>query len=279
VASCRTSSGKQRALLLPANVSLDRKAYFATPLPRVFAHRGLAAASDLSDGAPENSLLAFAAAVGIGVQYIETDVHASKDGVAVISHDPDLSRLTGLADKVGDLTLEQLRAVKLGSDQYFCSLIEALDAFPKIRFNIDVKSADAVQPTVRAIREAGALDRVLITSFSEARRVAAVRALTGVATSAGAFRFAAALVFAKLGLGFLLRAVLRSVDAVQVPQKAMGLTITTRRMIRALHSAQVEVHVWTINDAATMSALLDLGVDGIVTDRADIAMRVVDARR
>jgi glycerophosphoryl diester phosphodiesterase len=213
------------------------------------------------------------------VSYIETDVHASKDGVAVISHDPDLSRLTGLADEVGDLTLRQLRAVKLGSDQHFCSLVEALDAFPNIRFNIDVKSADAVQPTVRAIRDAGALDRVLITSFSERRRVAAVRQLTGVATSAGALRFAAALVFGKLGLGVLVRAVLRSVDAVQVPQKAMGLTITTRRMIRALHSAQVEVHVWTINDAATMSALLDLGVDGIVTDRADIAMRIVDALR
>jgi glycerophosphoryl diester phosphodiesterase len=279
VASCRTSWPKQRALLLRAKASPGRKNYFATPLPRVLAHRGLAAQTDSSDGAPENSLLAFAAAVGIGVLYIETDVHASKDGVAVISHDPDLSRLTGLADQVSDLTLEQLRTVELGSDQQFCSLAEALNAFPTIRFNIDVKSADAVQPTVRAIRDAGALDRVLITSFSERRRVAAVRQFEGIATSAGAFRFAAALLFGKLGLGPLLRAVLRSVDAVQVPQKAMGLTITTRRMIRALHSAGVEVHVWTINDAATMSALLDLGVDGIVTDRADIAMRVVDARR
>jgi glycerophosphoryl diester phosphodiesterase len=257
----------------------SHKEYFEPALPRIFAHRGLAAASKLSQSSPENSLLAFAAAVGIGVDYIETDVHASRDGVSVISHDPDLKRLTGRPDVVSSLTMSDLRSIDLGSDQVFCSLAEALDAFPQTRFNIDIKSKDAVLPTVNAIRDADAIGRVLVTSFSELRRQAAIKLLPGVATSAGAVRFAAALATGKLGLAPLLRAELHGVDAVQVPQRAAGLTVTTKRMIARLHDAGVEVHIWTINDASTMHDLLDLGVDGIVTDRADIAMSVLESRK
>ena len=254
------------------------KPYFAPSSPRVFAHRGLAAATDLSAGAPENTLLSFAAALGVGVDYCETDVHGSKDGVAVISHDPDLTRLAGIESRVSDYAMEELRSLDLGFDQGFVSLAEALDAFPETRFNIDIKSADAVQPTVDTIRAAKATDRVLVTSFSEARRLAAVRQLPGVATSAGASRFAAALGAAKLGLAPLLRRTLRDIDAVQVPMKYGPLSITTPPMIRRLHAAGVEVHVWTINDEATMHRLLDLGVDGLVTDRADLAMKVLAER-
>jgi glycerophosphoryl diester phosphodiesterase len=257
---------------------MPRKAYFSPPLPRVFAHRGLAIETKLGGAAPENTLLAFATAMETGALYLETDVHASSDGIAVISHDPDLTRLTGNRSQVNEFTFDQLSRMNLGSDQTFCSIGQALDAFPAARFNIDIKSADAVQPTVDAILAAQAEDRVLVTSFSERRRKAAVRQLPGVATSSGAVRFAVALIVGKLGITPLLRAALRGVDAVQVPQKAMGLTITTRRMIGRLHDAGVEIHVWTINDAATMVELLDLGVDGLVTDRADIAIAVVKNR-
>ena len=254
------------------------KAYFEPGLPRVFAHRGLAAATELSEGAPENTLLSFAAALGVGVSYIETDVHGSRDGVAVISHDPDLTRLAGIPSAVRDYTLAELREIQLGFGQGFCSLAEALDAFPETRFNIDLKSADAIQPTVDAILAANALGRVLVTSFSEARRLAAVRQLPGVATSAGATRFAAALGAGKLALAPVLRRTLRAVDCVQVPTRHLGLAITTPPMIRRLHAAGVEVHVWTINDEPTMHELLDLGVDGLVTDRADLAMKVLESR-
>jgi glycerophosphoryl diester phosphodiesterase len=257
---------------------MSRKAYFSPPLPRVFAHRGLAIQTKLGGVAPENTLLAFATAIEAGALYLETDVHASSDGIAVISHDPDLTRLTGNRSRVNEFTYDQLNRIDLGSDQTFCSLSQALEAFPDARFNIDIKSADAVQPTVDAILAAQAVDRVLVTSFSERRRRAAVRQLPGVATSSGAVRFAVALIVGKLGIAALLRAVLRGVDAVQVPQKAMGLTITTRRMIGRLHDAGVEIHVWTINDAATMVELLDLEVDGLVTDRADIAITVIKGR-
>lgn len=253
--------------------------YFEPGLPRVFAHRGLAAATELSEGAPENTLLSFAAALGVGVSYIETDVHGSSDGVAVISHDPDLTRLAGIQSAVSDYTMAELRCIDLGFEQGFCSLAEALDAFPETRFNIDIKSADAVQPTVDAIRAANATGRVLVTSFSEKRRLAAVRQLPGVSTSTGAARFAAALAAGKLGLRPALRLALRTVDCVQVPMKYGPLAITTPLMIRRLHAADVEIHVWTINDEPTMHALLDLGVDGLVTDRADLAMKVLAARR
>ena len=238
----------------------------------MLAHRGLALE------APENTLLAFVAAIGIGVTHVETDVHASSDGVAVISHDPDLSRVAGIEGRVDALSFARLQKIDLGHDQSFCSLAEALDAFPETRFNIDIKSADAVAPTVAAILQAKAVDRVLVTSFSEKRRRAAVRQLPGVATSASSSLFASALVVAQLRSAPLLRRVLNSIDAVQIPEQYFGVQIVTERMIRLLHSAKVEVHVWTVNDAPAMHRLLDLGVDGIVTDRADIALGVLTTR-
>ncbi len=244
----------------------------------MFAHRGLAFAPDGAQGAPENTLLAFSAAAAVGVDYIETDVHASKDGVAVVSHDPSLRRVAGLDARVADLTLAQLQRTQLGADQVFVSLEDALDAFPLIRFNIDVKSADAVVATITAIRRTRAERRVLLTSFSEARRLAVVREVPGVATSVGASRFARALAAAKLRSPALLARVLAGVDAVQVPTHYGPMSITTPTMVELFHTAGVEVHVWTINDETQMNALLDAGVDGLVTDRADLAMAVLSRR-
>jgi glycerophosphoryl diester phosphodiesterase len=246
--------------------------YFAPPLPRVFAHRGLAV------GVPENTLLAFLRALAAGAGYLELDVHASSDGVAVVSHDPDLLRLAGRAERIDQLTLAQLRQVELGEGQHYCSLREVLDAFPAARFNIDIKADAAVKPTVVAIRLAGAKKRVLVTSFSERRRAAAVRHLPGVATSASAVRVAVAVVAGKLGLVGVMRRTLRGIHAVQVPVGSAGLTIATRRMIQRFHSVGVEIHIWTVNDRATMERLLDLGVDGLVTDVSETAVRLVEHR-
>lgn len=244
--------------------------YLSLSGPRVLAHRGLATA------APENTLLAFQHAVDAGTRYLETDVHVSRDGVAVIAHDPDLARIADRDVLVQSLSVAELRTVDLGHGQTFCTLADALDAFPETRFNIDVKSAPAAAPTAEAILAAGATSRVLVSSFSESRRRAVLAGLPGVVSSASAPLFARALIAGKLGWGSGVRGVLRSVAAVQVPERALGLTITTRRMIRRLHGAGVEVHIWTINDPDRMRELLDLGVDGIVTDRADLALAVVD---
>ena len=138
--------------------------FFEPPRPRVLAHRGLAI------DVPENTLLAFERAVAVGAAYIETDVHASADGVAILAHDPDLMRVAGLGARIGELTAAELARVGLGAGQGLVPLAEALDAFAGIRFNIDVKDPAAVEPTARAVRAAAAVDRVLVSSFSEARR-------------------------------------------------------------------------------------------------------------
>ena len=247
------------------------KAYFDLPAPRVFAHRGLALE------APENTLLAFAQAIAIGVHYIETDVNASADGHAIVSHDPDLRRLLARPERIGALTRAELGDIDLGEGQAFPTLAEALHAFPETRFNIDVKDPLAVAPTIRAIVDAKARDRVLVTSFDERRRAAVVAGLPGVATSASARRVALAVAAAKAGSVAGVRRALRGVDCVQIPTRAGRFSTTTPRFIDTLHAAGVEVHHWTINDPDEMTRLLDRGVDGLVTDRADLA--VPQARR
>lgn len=243
--------------------------FLSLPRPRVFAHRGLAV------DAPENTLLAFAKAIAVGVNYIETDVHVSHDGVSVISHDPDLTRVAERKVQVAQLTMRELRRVDLGAGQGFCSLSDALDAFPETRFNIDIKCSATVEPTIDSVLSAGAIDRVLVTSFSDRRRKRAVAGLPGVATSASAGSFASALIAGKLRAPTLVKRFLRGLVAVQVPETALGLAVTTERMLSQLHDAGVEVHVWTINDPIRMRELLALGVDGIVTDRADLAAELV----
>ncbi|MCU1479077.1 MAG: glycerophosphodiester phosphodiesterase [Subtercola sp.] len=246
--------------------------FFDGPLPRLLAHRGLAI------DRPENTLAAFRAAAECGAAYIELDVHASSDGAAIVAHDPDLTRLLAREDTIAGLTQAELAALDLGDGSGFASLAEILAALPGVRLNIDIKAAAAAAPAAAAIRAADAIDRVLITSFSGKRRRSAVELLPGVATSASARSFLMALVAATLGLGPIVKFVLRGVDAVQAPQSALGLRVTSPRVLRSIRAAGVEVHIWTINDTATMTALLDLGVDGIVTDRIDLALGLVESR-
>jgi glycerophosphoryl diester phosphodiesterase len=193
----------------------------------------------------------------------------------MISHDPDLRRLVGRRATVGHLTASELRRIDLGSGQGYCSLAEALDGFPDVRFNIDIKIGGAVQPTVDAIRSAGATGRVLIGSFSPERRKAAVRMLPGVATSISARGAVAAVASARAGRQGSLNRILRDVHAVQLPVTVLRMPSFTPRTIAAFHTAGVEVHAWTINDPAAMDRLLAVGVDGLVSDRSDLAIEAV----
>ncbi len=246
--------------------------FLASARPRVFAHRGL------SHDAPENTVLAFLKALSAGATHIETDVHATLDGIAVLSHDADLNRLMGRDIRVDQLTLTELKRMNLGEGQSFATLSEALEAFPEARFNIDIKTGAAAIPTARAILESNAIRRVLITSFSEGFRRRAVRLLPGVTTSASAPIVLKAFLASTLGLNGLARRVLRGFAAVQVPERVGFMRIVTPRLVRAMHMSAVEVHVWTVNDPGAMRRLFDLGVDGIVTDRCDLAVAVIAER-
>jgi glycerophosphoryl diester phosphodiesterase len=251
-------------------VTRDRPTFLTPATPRILAHRGL------SLDAPENTLLAFLAALSAGATHLETDVYASSDGVAVLSHDPTLPR-NGPA--LRSMTMAQLARVDLGNGQTYCSLAEALDAFPTALFNVDVKSADAVLPVARAIRDARAAHRVLLTSFSETRRRRAVRAAPGTVSSASAAGVAMLMLAVALRQHWVLARLLSGVCAVQVPERAGPVRIVTPRVIAHLHRLGVEVHVWTVNDPAQMRRLLALGVDGLVTDRSDLAVPLADALR
>jgi glycerophosphoryl diester phosphodiesterase len=247
-------------------------AYFEPPPPRVLAHRGLATE------APENTLLAFANAAAVGTAYIETDVHVSSDGVAVVSHDPSLARVAARRVDVAQLTMAELRRIDLGCGQGFASLEEALDAFPDLRFNVDVKVAGAVTPTVTALERTRAASRVLLTSFSDGRRRRLGALVPDAVTSAGRAGVIRSGLAALVGRRGAMEHALRGAAALQVPERVGPVRLVTRRFVGAAHRAGAEVHVWTVNDPADMARLLDLGVDGLVTDRADVAIPLIAAR-
>ncbi|ARC56809.1 Glycerophosphoryl diester phosphodiesterase [Frondihabitans sp. 762G35] len=256
--------------------------WFTPGPPRVLAHRGLTRGDD-GQTAPENTLLAFLFALDRGATHIETDVHVTRDGVAVLSHDPDFRRTTGDSTALHDVYHRELHRYPLGAGQEVPSLAEALHTFPEARFNIDLKVDGAVAPAVAAIRREGAVDRVLLTSFDDRRRRRAAAELPGVATSPGSSGVVRAALASRLPSGRLGRALfstgpLRGISALQVPERHRGVVIVTPGLIDLAHENGVEVHVWTVDEPAYMVRLLDLGVDGLITDRADLALDVVKRR-
>jgi glycerophosphoryl diester phosphodiesterase len=242
--------------------------YLAGPLPRILAHRGLATTD------PENTVGAFAAALAAGADYLETDAHATSDGVAVLAHDPVVLD-EGRPIEIEATTWEHLATIELGNGARMPRLDQTLAAFPDARFNIDVKAAAAVAAVAAAVDAAHARERVLVTSFDGATRRAAVAALTGVATSASSDLIARSVLPAHAGLAGLTRRVLVGVPCVQIPERHRGLPLVTPRTVRTFHRAGIEVHVWTVNAAEDMIRLVGMGVDGIVTDRCDIAVELL----
>ncbi len=245
-----------------------------TGTPRILAHRGLVMPGTAD--AAENSFAAVAAAHAAGAAYVESDCHLTRDGEVVLFHDPDLTRVAGDTRRLADVTtreLEDLMAPRGG----LITLRQALESFPDVRFNIDVKAPAAAVPAGRIVAEYA--ERVLITSFSEERRRAALDAAAAVrtglspATSPGSRGVARVLAAVGSGSQRLAARALAGLDALQLPERQGPLRVVSRRLIEAAHRAGVEVHVWTVNDPLDMRRLVDAGVDGIVTDRADVALR------
>lgn len=246
------------------NVVTIAKPYFAHPLPHLFAHRGLHVRE------PENTLGAFQAAVEVGATHIETDVHATIDGIAVLHHDGEFE-CAGDLIKINQTTLTELRSRSIAAGFAIPTLSEALSTFPDAFFNVDIKSDGAIAPTIASVSSATAQNRVLIASFIARRRKAVVEALPGVATSASRHEVVWSWIACTLGLSRFAAYILRSVDAVQVPATVGPLPLVTARYVRSCHRAGVFVDVWTVNDPDEMIRLRELGVDGVVTDRVDIA--------
>ena len=213
---------------------------------------------------------------------METDVHATRDGVLVAFHDLDLDRVTDGRGGIADSTWAELRAVRVGGREPIPLLEDLLGTWPALRVNIDVKDWPAVTPLVDVLRRTGAVDRVCVASFDD-RRSAAVRRAVGsrLATSPGR-RGVATWRLAALAPPPLDRLLAprwpTGTVALQVPVAAGPLRVVTPRSVRAAHRQGLQVHVWTVNDEDEMDRLLDLGVDGLISDRADTLARVLTRR-
>ena len=234
------------------------------PGPLAFAHRG--GASE----APENTLPAFARAVELGYTYLETDVHVTSDGVLVAFHDTDLSRTCGRPGIITQLPWSEVSTARVGGREPIPRMEELLEAFPDARFNIDCKSNAAVSALVSVIRRMTAGQRVCVSAFDD-RRLLRIRAALGprVCTSLGPAQIAALRFLGRIAGGG---------GAAQVPVRQGPVALVDRRFVGSAHRRGIQVHVWTIDDPAEMRRLLDIGVDGLMTDRPAVLRDVLVER-
>ena len=241
------------------------------------AHRGFS-----RDGR-ENSMAAFRAAVDLGFRHLETDVHTTADGVLLLFHDETLDRITDRRGRISELRAETVALARIGGAEPIPLFEELATAFPDVRLNLDVKDWNSVDTLAAAIERYGLHERVLVASFSDRRRRAVLKQLSRpAASSAGIVSNALFVLLGPVLPAPLLRLTagraLRGVHALQVPVRYGAVPVVTPGFIRRAHRHGLQVHVWTVNDPAEMRRLLDLGVDGIVTDRADLLKEVLQER-
>ncbi len=237
------------------------------PGPLAFAHRG--GAGDW----PENTMPAFEHAVGLDYRYVETDVHVTADGVLVAFHDESLDRVTDRHGLIRELPWSEVQLARVDGREPIPLLEDILGTWPDLRVNIDPKHDTATEPLIESLRRTASVDRVCIGAFSD-RRLDRVRAALGprLCTSLGP-RGIARMKATSYGAPFATPA-----PCAQVPVRAKGVTVTDERFVRTAHRLGMQVHVWTIDDPAEMDRLLDLGVDGIMTDRPAVLREVLERR-
>jgi len=224
---------------------------------------------------------AFEAAVGLGYRYVETDVHLTADGVLVAFHDPSLDRVTDRTGLIAELPWSAVSAARVtppkgsSADAAPIPLLEdLLGTWPDLRVNIDPKHDESVGPLLALLERANAVDRVCIGAFSD-RRLARIRRTTNhrVCTGMGPRDIGRLWLAAKgVPVGHF------AAPCAQVPAHAAGRTLVDRRFLDAAHRRGLKIHVWTIDDPAEMNRLLDLGVDGLMTDRPAVLKEVLQAR-
>ena len=232
-----------------------------------FAHRGG------NRAAPENTMAAFENAVAQGYRYLETDVHASKDGVVYAFHDDNLARMVGEDIAISTLTAKEIDALRFDGGHHIPRMAELFESFPEARFNIDAKAWPVVEPLIALLNKTQTQARCCIGSFSDKRIKAVLNGAGDICHSVGPlgaarFRLAA---FGHLPLSY-------SAGCLQFPVSQYGIDMVTRASVAYAHKRGLQVHVWTINDESIMHELLDLGVDGLMTDDCALLKRVLESR-
>lgn len=238
------------------------------PGPIPFAHRG--GASEV----PENTLPAFEHAVRLGYRYVETDVHVTADGVLLAFHDDILDRVTDRGGVVSELPWSVVAEARVGGAEPIPRFEDLLGSFPELRVNVDPKHDAAVEPLAEVVKRCDAVDRICVGAFSD-ERLERVRALLpGVCTSLGPIGTL------QLGLAAAGQADVPELPApcAQVPPSYGETDVVTAAFVAEAHERGMHVHVWTIDDESAMHHLLDLGVDGIMTDRPAVLRDVLQSR-
>lgn len=231
--------------------------------PLAFVHRG-------GDPARENTMAAFEDAVAMGYRYLEIDVRTSSDGVLVVFHDEALDRITDGTGPLSEKTWQELAALRLrSSGEPLLRFDELLTRWDDVHLNVDLKDGASVEEFARLVEAHGAHDRVLAASFNDARRHRVRRALSRrVATSGGWAVTAMIVLLGPLGLMQRLGRRSTEIDCVQVPISQGRIRVVTPGFVRRCHRAGLQVHVWVVDEPAEMRRLLDMGVDGLMTDDA-----------
>ncbi len=258
---------------MSSSIPTARHPFLGDGAPLAIVHRG--GASE----ALENTRAAFEQAVGQGFRWFETDVRATSDGVLLAFHDATLGRVTDRDGTVSELPWSEVGQARVGGREPIPRLEDLLAEFPNVRFNLDAKDVSVLRPLARLLAgnpDGDLLDRVCLASFGDVR-LAWLRTALGarLCTSLGPREI--------LGLK---RAAVRGrayapppgARCVQVPPGPPRLRLVDRRFVATAHAAGLDVHVWTIDEEAAMDRLLDLGVDGIMTDRPTVLRQVLERR-
>jgi glycerophosphoryl diester phosphodiesterase len=239
------------------------------------AHRGGALHPDLVG--KENTLFAFRHAANLGYRYLETDVHVTRDGRLVAFHDAVLDRMTDRPGVLADIVADELAEVRIAGEHAVPSMAELLEELPDRRFNIDLKAPGAVPALADLLDRTRSHDRVCVGSFSwrhlqEFRRLTSGRVATSATPSEVAVFLASSWPVVQRLVGR------RRFGVLQIPRRRGRVPLVTRSVVRRAHAAGVQVHVWTVDEPAEMVELLDLGVDGLISDRTDLLKDVLVAR-
>lgn len=260
--------------------TVDRHPYLDGPFPRAYAHRGWHI--DYLTGL-ENTLVAFHRAVDEGFGYLELDVRVSADGVAVVHHDATLDRTTDGHGPIGALRAGAIAELKVRGREPIPRLEQVLTALPDTRITIELKSDKAVVPMLGVLERTDTWHRVCIGGVTErwlarARAGGGRRLLTSMAkASAIGLRSRAWLDSLPGPLRHLPAPAVRG-QVAQLPRRLGAITVVDEALVRTAHAHGREVHVWTVDDAGEMGELLDLGVDGLISDRPDVLRKVLQNR-
>ena len=265
------AAGHRRAAPRRA-VRRDLDGGYGTDLgPYAIAHRGGAGL------APENTFEAFSRSVALGVRYLETDVRLTADGVLVAFHDERVDRVTDLRGRVDRLTWSDLRRASVDGGGPVMRLDDLLHAFPDTHFAVDLKTGAGIEPLARVLRDAAAVSRVCVAGAWD-RWLADLRTACGprLRTALGWRSLATLVGCATAGVRPPLG--VATGEFVHVPASLGRVPLVAERLVRTAADLGVRVLVWTVDEPVLMHRLLDLGVDGIMTDRPDVLREVLVQR-